>query len=160
VPCALQVIFESRSLVHGIWPAFTCRKDKGEGFLHRLAYTWQGIAWLSIGFYLFAIYVYGQLGIFLGPSQFSSFTYMPYHLLTTRSFTWMLLIFVPIMGTGFDVVGKVFANMYFPTQSQIHLEMESQMKAARNKRRLLRRSSWRREQQEGQQQQVEQQAEP
>lgn len=116
--------------------------------MHRLAYTWHGVAWFSLGFYLFAIYVYGAFGVTMGPSQFSAFTDIPYHILSTRSLNWMLMVFVPIMGTGIDVVGKVFANMYFPTQSQIHLEMESQIKASRNRRRLLRRSSWKREQQE------------
>jgi hypothetical protein len=98
----------------------------------------------------------------MGPSQFSAFTAIPYHVLATRSLNWMLLVFVPVAATGIDVAGKVFANMYFPTQSQVHLEMESQAKAARNRRRLLRRSSWRREKREEEEEERrrQQEAEP
>ena len=67
-----QVLYETKSLVHGIWPAFTCRKGVGEGFPSRLAYTWIGVTWLSIIFYLFAISVYQLVGR-RGASQFSGF---------------------------------------------------------------------------------------
>jgi hypothetical protein len=43
--------------------------------------------------------------------------------------SWVLLLFVPIIGMVFDVVLKVFASMFFPTQTQIHLEIESKEKA-------------------------------
>jgi magnesium-transporting ATPase (P-type) len=54
----VQVLYEGKSLVHGIWPAFTCRKDVGEGFFSRVGYTWVGVGWLSFIFYAFFISVY------------------------------------------------------------------------------------------------------
>jgi hypothetical protein len=50
--------------------------------------------------------------------------------------SWLLIIFVPIAGMLFDVVGKVFSNMFYPTQTQIHLEAESQGKVLARQRRL------------------------
>ena len=56
---ALKVLYESRTLIHGEWPlAFTCRKDAGEGYFSRVAYTWVGVFWLSIVFYFFFIFTY------------------------------------------------------------------------------------------------------
>jgi hypothetical protein len=115
------------SLVHGRWPAFTCRKDVGEGFLSRLAYTWIAVTWLSIFFYFAFILIYSILGR-KGASQFSGFVEVGIHMMTTRSMSWMLIAFVPVMGMVFDISGKVFSNMFFPTQTQIHLEIESKAK--------------------------------
>jgi hypothetical protein len=110
--------------VHGKWPPFTCRKGVGEGFLSRLAYTWIGVTFLSIFFYLVAISLY-ELGGMNGASQFSGFTLTTNHILGTRSMSWLLILFVPIIGMIFDVCGKVFSNLFFPTQTQIHLECEA-----------------------------------
>jgi hypothetical protein len=49
--------------------------------------------------------------------------------------SWLLIIFVPIAGILFDVVGKVYSNMFYPTQTQIHLEAESQGKMLARQRR-------------------------
>jgi len=140
----IQVLYESKALIHGRWPAFTCRKGVGEGFFSRVAYTWHGIAFFSIGFYLFAIGVYGALG-HIGPSQFSSFTNVTGHVLTTRTLSWIIMVFIPIAGIAFDIIGKVFSNMFYPTQTQIHVELESKQKAKNEKRQLLRASSWQRQ---------------
>jgi hypothetical protein len=48
----------------------------------------------------------------------------------------MLITFVPMMGMVLDVVFKVFSNMYYPTQTQIHLETEALEK--RERKRLAR----------------------
>jgi hypothetical protein len=37
----------------------------------------------------------------------------------------MLVILAPIAATIADVAMKVYANMYFPTQSQIHREVQA-----------------------------------
>lgn len=58
-----KVLLESKSLIHGRWPAFTCRKDVGEGFFSRVAYTWHGLFWLSFMFYAFFISVYNVSGL-------------------------------------------------------------------------------------------------
>lgn len=35
----------------------------------------------------------------------------------------MLILFVPIAGIVFDASAKVFSNLFYPTQTQIHLEL-------------------------------------
>jgi hypothetical protein len=134
-PFCIKVLFESRSLVHGRWPAFTCRKGAGEGVFNRLAYTWIGVIFLSVGFFLFFIFTYQLIGR-AGASELSPFAEVPNHALGTRSMSWLLIMFVPVAGMVFDVVGKVYSNMFYPTQTQIHLELESQGKVLARKRRF------------------------
>ena len=52
-----KVLLESRSLIHGRWPALSFRIDS-EGIIHRLAYTWHGVIFLSFGLYVGVIVVY------------------------------------------------------------------------------------------------------
>ena len=54
----LQVLYESKSIIHGIWPAFTCREGVGEGFFSRVAYTWHGVLWGSFIFYIVFLSIY------------------------------------------------------------------------------------------------------
>jgi magnesium-transporting ATPase (P-type) len=120
-----KVLYESYSLIHGWWPAlFTCclKNVKEEGFFNRFAYTWVGVIFLSYGFYWFGLYVYMLLGR-AGAGAFSQFVDTPIHVFHMRSTTWMLLMLVPTMGMVFDVAGKVYSNMFFPTQTQIHVEI-------------------------------------
>jgi hypothetical protein len=134
-------LYEARSLVHGKWPAFTCRKGVGEGFMSRLAYTWIGVTYGSILFYFFGISVYQLIGR-SGASGFSAFLMVVNHAFGTRSMSWLLLFFVPIFGMVFDVSFKVFSNMYYPTQTQIHLEIESKEKRiAKQQARALQKQS-------------------
>ena len=133
---AYKVLYETRSIVHGRWPSFTCSKERGEGWHSRLHYTWIGVIWFSIFFYLFAIFVYERIGR-NGASAYSRFVDTTSHVLATRSLSWMLITFVPIMGIIFDVTGKVYANLFFPTQTQIHLEMESKLKQDKRKQHFL-----------------------
>jgi hypothetical protein len=95
--------------------------------MSRLAYTWIGVTYLSILFYFFGIGVYQLIGR-SGASGFSAFLMVTNHAFGTRSINWMLLAFVPIFGMVFDVSFKVFSNMYYPTQTQIHVELESKEK--------------------------------
>ena len=69
-----------------------------------------------------------------GAGQFSGFVDVTFYMMTTRSMSWMLIAFVPIMGMAFDVTGKVFSNMFYPTQTQIHLEIEAYQKMQRRLR--------------------------
>lgn len=46
------------------------------------------------------------------------------------------MLFLPLAATAFDVAGKVFGNMFYPTQTQIHIEIESKQVAARKKAQL------------------------
>jgi magnesium-transporting ATPase (P-type) len=138
-----KVLYESSTLIHGVWPAFTCRKNVGEGFFSRVAYTWVTVGWLSLGFYLWAITVYSQLGR-MGPSGFSQFTLMTDHLLTTRTINYMILIFIPVFAILVDVCGKLFSNMFYPTQTQIHKEIEAKQRREKSMQQVLRPSSFRR----------------
>ena len=132
---AYKVLYEGRSLLHGRWPAFTCKKGVQEGFFSRVAYTWHGVTFGSIGFYLWAIALYQVLGR-LFTSSLSGFTDVANHVLGTRSMSWMLIAFVPVFGMTFDVVAKVFSNMFYPTQTQIHLEIECKERAQRRLQRF------------------------
>lgn len=121
----LKVLLEGKSLLHGKWPAFTCSKTRGEGFFNRVGYTWQLLFWLSFGFYAFFLFVYQELGK-VRVSPFFPFVNCTYHFLVPRSITYMLFILVPSATMCFDVVGKVFSNMFYPTQTQIHIEISAQ----------------------------------
>jgi magnesium-transporting ATPase (P-type) len=117
-----KVLWESRSIVIGQWPAFRCWKKGIEGWPNRLAYTWLSCGYCSIAFYLFAIYLYQALGRY-GPSSYSAFVDTVFHAFNTRVRTWMALIFIPITAMSLDIAGKVFSNLFFPTQTQIHVEI-------------------------------------
>jgi len=122
---AYKVLYESHSIIHGWWPAlFTCclKNVRESGFFNRLGYTWVGALFFSIGFYFWAIYIYMLVGR-SGAGSFSQFVDIPLHVFHMRSMSWMLVILVPIVGMVFDVTGKVFSNMFFPTQTQIHVEI-------------------------------------
>jgi magnesium-transporting ATPase (P-type) len=125
-----KVLFESRSILHGKWPAVSCKE--GEGFFSRVAYSWVGVTYLSIGFFLWAMTIYSLVG-YGGASNFSDYVAVAMHVMGTRSLSWLLIAFVPIMGMVFDVILKVFSNMYFPTQTQIHVEIEAMQKRDRKR---------------------------
>lgn len=113
--------------MHGQWPWCTFSKSKGEGFVSRCSYSWVGVSFLSILFFLLAISVYQLVGL-IGANQFSDYVMTTNHVLATRSLSWVLILFVPIIGMAADVSMKTFANMFFPTQTQIHLETEAMAK--------------------------------
>jgi len=54
----------------------------------------------------------------------------------TRTINWLALLFLPLGAIAFDVAGKVFGNMFYPTQTQIHIEIEA--KEVGRKRRAAR----------------------
>jgi hypothetical protein len=47
-----------------------------------------------------------------------------YHLFQTRSIVWVVIAMSTIAAIGIDVIGKVFSNMFYPTQTQIHKEIQ------------------------------------
>ena len=122
-------------MLHGKWPPFTFRKDVGEGFLSRLPYTYIGVIILSIAFYFVCISLYQLVGL-RGATSVAGFTLTVNHVLGTRSLSWILILFVPIICMIFDVCGKVFSNMFYPTQTQIHLELEARIKMLAKRRGL------------------------
>ena len=122
-------------MVHGKWPPFTFRKGVGEGFLSRLPWTYIGVGLFSISFYLLCLSLYQLVGL-KSASAFAGFTLTANHVLGTRSLSWVLILFVPIICMIFDVCGKVFSNMFYPTQTQIHLELEAHGKMLAKRRGL------------------------
>ena len=80
-----QVLFESRSLVYGEFPACTCRKNVGEGYLNRLAYSWYGVTVGSFLFLLFALYVY-EVCIIIMDYEWMCFIYFFLHELSFHFF--------------------------------------------------------------------------
>jgi hypothetical protein len=50
---------------------------------------------------------------------------VPNHIFGARSISYISMLFVPIGAMAFDIAGKVFSNMFFPTQTQIHVELEA-----------------------------------
>ena len=56
---SFQVLFESKSLIHGRFPAWSCwHKNKKDGFFSRLGYTWIGVTYGSVFFWFMFIYLY------------------------------------------------------------------------------------------------------
>ena len=54
---------------------------------------------------------------------FFSFVFVTEHVLNMRSITWMVSMLVPTIAVIFDVTGKVYSNMFYPTQTQVHAEI-------------------------------------
>mmetsp|Transcript_9024 Transcript_9024/g.10441 ORF Transcript_9024/g.10441 Transcript_9024/m.10441 type:complete len:481 (-) Transcript_9024:80-1522(-) len=123
---AYKVLYESRSIINGHWPAITCSKDS-EGYLSRLPYTWYGILIGSFLFYVLFLYTYTGYSQMFGVSAGTAFPYIsvPQHVFSTSSLNYVLIVFIPISGMAFDVAGKVFSNFFYPSQTQIHIELEA-----------------------------------
>jgi len=135
---AIKVLFESSSIIrgHSYWPAATaCWKNSSEGFFSRLAYTWHGVFWMSTFFAFFFLYIYERLGrgnLNDGADSVKAFVSVTYHMFHTRAITWMVLIVVPVSAVAADVVMKVFSNMFYPTQTQIHKEIQRKERLSEN----------------------------
>ena len=59
------------------------------------------------------------------------------HVMGTSSVTYISLVFIPIAAMAFDVCWKVFSNMFYPTQTQIHMELEAKQLAEKQKSRKI-----------------------
>lgn len=120
----IKALFETRSIVHGEFPTFTCRRGKGEGWWNRMGYTWVGVTFFSILFYIWFLYMYELIGRRgTQTTTFFVFVKVTTHVLNMRSITWMVSILTPTIAVIFDVTGKVFSNMFYPTKTQIHMEI-------------------------------------
>ena len=129
-------MYESKSLVYGDFPTFTCRRGVGEGAASRLAYTWIALLVFSYLFTLFFFYMYQIIGRSGARGAFSVFVNETEHFLETRTMSWILIVFVPLICIlVFDVSAKVFSNLWYPTQSQIHLEIESLQKTEEKRKK-------------------------
>ena len=76
-----------------------------------------------------------MIGINNGPGEYFNIVGVPNRVFGARSVNWLSMLFIPIAAIGFDVAGKVFSNMFYPTQTQIHIEIESREMAAKNRMR-------------------------
>jgi len=122
---AYKVLYEHRSIINGRWPALIgCFKKGDEGFWSRVPYTWYGVTYGSIIFYIFFLFIYQRIAK-NGPGEYFAIIGVPPHIFTTRSLNYISMLFVPIFGMAFDLSGKVFSNMFYPTQTQIHVELEA-----------------------------------
>jgi len=130
-----KVLFECRSLIHGKFPSFTCRKNVGEGFGSRLAYTWVGVSYGSFLALLFFLYGYGYLARFKSLVALVDYVGVTVHMFNNRSVSWMLMLVIPIAACAVDVAMKVFSNMFYPTQIQIHAEIQAAEIAVKRKNR-------------------------
>ena len=57
------------------------------------------------------------------------------HMFSTRTINWLAILFLPLAAIAFDIAGKVVGNMWYPTQTQIHREIEA--KGVAMKKRAL-----------------------
>eukprot|EP00533_Pseudo-nitzschia_delicatissima_P000120 CAMPEP_0116110622 /NCGR_PEP_ID=MMETSP0327-20121206/18009_1 /TAXON_ID=44447 /ORGANISM="Pseudo-nitzschia delicatissima, Strain B596" /LENGTH=1657 /DNA_ID=CAMNT_0003603797 /DNA_START=292 /DNA_END=5265 /DNA_ORIENTATION=+ len=125
---AFKVLYESRTIIVGKWPPWwNARK---EGFVSRVPYSWYGITLGSLYFhFLFFLPIYNYITKTTDKKDESGFfdflgTYP--HVMATSSVNWISMTFIPIAGMAYDVCWKVFSNMFYPTQTQIHTEIEVQ----------------------------------
>jgi len=125
-----KVLYETRSIIIGELPTCTCRKTVGEGWYNRAAYTWWGVSFGSFLFLLFCLYVYERLGTSGG--IFGVFAMVTTHMFNKRLVTWVLMILVPLAACAVDVAFKVFSNMFYPSQLQIHAEIQAQNQKKKN----------------------------
>jgi len=122
---AYKCTFETRLIVIGEWPfACTCRKDKGEGWNSRISYTIYGTVVFSILFWIGAIYIYSFVALKISFKDLLPMYFVPEHVFSLRAMSWLLIFLVPLPACSFDMALKLFSNMYFPTQTQIHMEIE------------------------------------
>jgi magnesium-transporting ATPase (P-type) len=117
-----KVLYEARSIINGECPIFTCQKKTADSWPDRAPWTWLALVLGSFLFFVGLMYAYEVSGQ-MGPSPFSDFTEIPYHAWHVRVLSWMSILLVPVAGVVFDVAGKVFGNLFFPTQTQIHVEI-------------------------------------
>jgi magnesium-transporting ATPase (P-type) len=138
---AFKALYETKSIIYGKFlPCLTYCCDKStsakEGVASRLNWTWNAVTWGSIFFFVWAVYLYEYTALGGNPS-YTQFIGVASHTFETRGVVWLTVLLVPITATGFDVIFKTVANMYFPTQTQIHAEicvLREQKAAARKKK--------------------------
>ncbi|MGK3744950.1 MAG: hypothetical protein ACI90V_011811 [Bacillariaceae sp.] len=127
-----KVMYETRSIINGKWPTailYCCNKNfnsKDGGFLSRIPYTWYGIIWGSIFFWFFCLFVYCEASKYVGAKAGTFFVMLDVaqHAFGTSSLTYLMILFIPVAGIAVDVSIKVFSNMFYPSQTQIHRELE------------------------------------
>lgn len=122
-----KVFYETRSVIHGevLSP---CRQSSSAtslgtpSWLDYIPWTWFGTLVLSYGLWMMFVYLYSALA--RNSFDEDQFNDVAYHVYNRSSIAWYIFGFVPIAAAICDVSAKLFSNLYYPTQTQIHLEME------------------------------------
>ena len=68
-----------------------------------------------------------------GPGEYFNMVGVTSHMFSTRTINWLALLFLPVSAIGFDVAGKALGNVLYPTQTQIHMEIESKQVAEKKR---------------------------
>jgi len=77
------------------------------------------------------------IGVQNGPGTYFNVVGVTPKVFGTRTINYLAILFLPLAAIAFDLSGKVFSNMFYPTQTQIHIEIEA--KQRREKRKAARR---------------------
>ena len=59
------------------------------------------------------------------------------HVFQRRLMTWMLILLAPTAAIVLDVSGKVYSNFYYPSQTQIHIEIQAEERKQENRQRKV-----------------------
>ena len=90
----------------------------------RVLQPFANIVYVFVLFFLCLLQGIGQV-FGANAGTFFAMVAVPQHVLGTSSMNYALMFFIPIAGMAFDVAGKVFSNLYYPSQTQIHIELEA-----------------------------------
>ena len=119
-----KVMYETRSINHGEIPFFRSNGATEGKWYDRLPWTWVGVLFLSYGFWMFAAYLHSYIARYSEFFLQENFNDVTLHTFNRASIAWLLFLLVPITATICDVVAKLFSILYFPSQTQIHTEIE------------------------------------
>merc|ERR1711879_486764 len=89
----------------------------------RFSWTFFGFSVASVLFWVSAAFLYAYVGTFSTNPDFIPFADAAAHPFGMNHRSWLIIFIVPVVATLVDVVLKLFANLYFPNQTQIHMEI-------------------------------------
>jgi len=119
-----KVLYERRSIIHGDGK-FYIKSVPPEKWYDRYPWTWIGIIFLSYGFWTVCVYCFGIIGRSNDNfASYSRFNDTSIHAYNRSSIAWIIYFLAPITACLSDVTLKLFAHIYFPSQTQIHTEIE------------------------------------
>ena len=98
--------------------------NNGPVMQQRVLQPFANIVYVFVLFFLCLLQGIGQV-FGANAGTFFAMVAVPQHVLGTSSMNYALIFFIPIAGMAFDVAGKVFSNCYYPSQTQIHIELEA-----------------------------------
>jgi len=119
-----KVMFETNAIIVG--DLFSTRAERRstslvEKWYDKFGWTLFGIIVLSYGFWMFACYMYSYVARWYFKKNM--FNDVALHTFNRASIAWLVFFLIPIAACICDVAAKLFASMYFPSQTQIHMEI-------------------------------------